>query len=381
MAVLFWEQALALPALLALVWLCFARDSGRPAPRVVKALVPFAVVSTVFTGYVQAQPWHQKLVIPPLHEFVDLLVQMVFRGFAPTLVGTALPSTGPSPWEWTSMIVVTIGLVGGGAWLAVHHRFRWSGPMFFVVCTVLVSVPVAASRSSLAPAFSGDTPRYITFLPLIAALAVAGAAVARHRRGKWPRWLIGLWVIPLALFLVNLNMSFNDNPFGQAMGDAAAVESGHIGAGLRALGPAGQRSLIDSALEWPLWYPAHDGSGELSTLMPYWSASAEPVGEGRIAGLDGTGTVRWATFHPSTPGLQYVRVTVIALKPTTMTVRISASHPSQPETPWRLAVTPGRHTFTLPAWSDNVASVSVHHGPSLALDGVATGSVALGKPV
>jgi hypothetical protein len=65
---------------------------------------------------------------------------------------------------------------------------------------------------------------------------------------------------------------------------------------------------------------------------------------------------------------------------TTVLVRISADKPAQPETLWRIPVTPGNHSFTLAAWSPKVRDVSVG-GRDVSVVSVRAGTVTLGPIV
>jgi hypothetical protein len=180
--------------------------------------------------------------------------------------------------------------------------------------------------------------------------------------------------------LFNLSRTFDKDQFSIQMGKAGSAQADRIGAGIAALGRAGERSLVDATVPFPVWYQATDGTSELSTLMPYWSTQARTFGEGRIAGVDNSGAVRWATFHVGDPGPQYARVVVRAPVATTVLVRISADKPTQPETPWRIPVAAGTHSLTLTAWSTRVRGVAVG-GRDVSVVSVHAGTVTLGPLV
>jgi hypothetical protein len=380
-AVLFWEQALAIPGWLLLIWLCFARGTERSVRRVVLALVPFAGVSLAYLVYVQAQPWHQSLVIPPLGEWRAWFQYPVFHGVLPTLVGSATASTSRS----TGGLVATIGLGALAAWLIARRRFRWTSLVFFVLGTVLVVVPIATGRSLLGPQVAGTTVRYIVFLLFVLAVSVAGAVKDRPaslhaRRSMRSVWVGGALVVILgALYLVNLHATFRVNWFNELSGRAAATYSARLGTGLSALRGAQRRSVVDSVLPFPVWYETSDGLNELSSLMPFWSSKVRAIGEGpHLTALDPNGTLRWATFHPGGTGPLEVRVTVNATAPTTTTVQIAAAAPTEPVMPWHIKVRAGTHSFTLPAWSTRVQSVAVQGVRVLSIQ---TGTVSLGNAV
>jgi hypothetical protein len=161
-AVLFWELALAIPALLALMWLCFL-GGYQSTRRIVLGLLPFAAISLVYLAYVESQPWHTSLSIPTLLNWIELLKVMVGYGLLPTVIGTGLTGGALSVWGWVSILVVAIGFVVAGVWLATRGRFRPSAVVFFFVGTVLVSIPVATARDALG-AFAGTTARGLSHL-------------------------------------------------------------------------------------------------------------------------------------------------------------------------------------------------------------------------
>lgn len=380
-AVLFWEQALAIPGWLLLIWLCFGRRTERSAREVVLALVPFAGVSLAFLVYVQAQPWHQTLVVPPLSQWPTWFWIPIFHGLVPTLIGSETSST----WRSASVLAASIGIGVLGAWLVARRRFRWSSLVFFVLGTVLVVVPLATARSADGPVLAGITVRYLVFLLFVLAVAVAGAVKGRPaslhaRRSMRAMWFGGVSAAILgALYLVNLHATFQANWFNEDSGRAAAGYSEKVGVGLSALGRAQWASVVDSVLPFPVWYSTNDGLNELSSLLPFWSSKVRAVGEGpHLTALDPTGTLRWATFHPGGTGPLEVRVTVSATVPTTMTVRIMAVNSTEPEVPWHIKVGPGTHSFTLPAWSSRVRSVAIHGVRVLSIQ---TGTVSLESAV
>lgn len=233
-AVLFWEIALAIPALLALMWLCFL-GSYQSTRRVVLGLLPFAAISFIYLAYVESQPWHTSLSIPTLHSWIELLKVMVGYGLLPTVIGTGLTGDALSVWGWVSVLVVPIGFVGAGVWLAKRGRFRPSAVVFFLVGTVLVSIPIATARDAFDP-HAGTTARYITFLPMLLGISVAGAVRNRHAAIHTRRPSVVGWagaVILAALYLVNLNATFHALPTSKNLGDAASAVSERIGSSLR----------------------------------------------------------------------------------------------------------------------------------------------------
>jgi hypothetical protein len=393
LAVCSWETALVVPATITIIWACFARG-WQPVRRALLAQVPFYVVALAFLVYVELQPWHQALILPTVGAWLALLLEMVGRELPSSLVGTGAPGGALGSFQLFSVVVPLVVLGAAAGWLVRRRRFEWLAPVVFVVTTVLVSTPIATTRDYLGGGVAATTPRYVTFLPLLFAISVAGAVRPRpnEREGRAdhpPPWhTIAVTVAALAFcgaYLFNLvHSSFNANEFGIQSGRAGMAEADRVGAGVAALGRAGERSLIDSTVPYPIYYPMNDGSSELGDgLLPYWSTTARTFGEGRIAGVDlTTGVVRWASFHDDAGGtqLKYVRVVVRASAATTMVVRIAASQPTQPEVPWRISMPAGAHSVTLAAWATAVRSVSVR-GPHLSVLSVRPGTVTLGAPV
>jgi hypothetical protein len=380
-AVLFWEQALAIPAWLVLIWLCFARGTKRPVREVLLALAPFVGVSLAYLAYVQAQPWHQALAVPPLSEWPKWFWIPVLHGLAPTLVGSA---TSPT-WRSASVIAATGGLGAMALWLIARRRFRWSSPVFFALGAVLVIVPVATGRDEDGPLVAGITQRYLVFLLFVLALSAAGAAggraVSRGSRRSMNLALVGgVSLVALgALYIVNLKATFRVNWFNELSGRASAEYSARVDAGLSALSRVQRASGVDSVVPFPVWYETSDGLNELSSLLPFWSTAVRAVGEGpRLTALDHSGTLHWATFQQGGTGPLDVHVTMSAAAPSTMTVLIVAAAPSEPEVPWHIRVEPGIHSFTLPAWSTTIRSVAVYGARELA---VQTGVLSLGSAV
>jgi hypothetical protein len=380
-AVLFWEQALAIPAWLLLIWLCFVRDTKRSVRQVVLALVPFAGISLAYLVYVQAQPWHQTLVIPPVSEWRAWFEYPVFHAVMPTLAGSATSSTSRS----ASGLAATTVLVVMAAWFIARRQFRWSSLVFFVLGTVLVVFPVATARGLLGPQVAGTTVRYLVFLLFVLAIAVAGAVHSQPADPHRPRsmrlaWVGGVLAVALgALYLMNLHATSQANWFNERSGRAAAAYSAQVGAGLSALGRDQQASVVDSVLPSPVWYVTNDGLNELSNLLPFWSSKVRAVGEGpNLTALDPNGTLRWATFHQGGTGSLDVRATVSTTEPTTMAVRITAASPIEPEVPWHIKIGPGTHSFTLPAWSTSIQSVAIHGVRALSIE---TGTLSLGSAV
>jgi hypothetical protein len=247
---------------------------------------------------------------------------------------------------------------------------------------VLVVAPVATARDLLGPQVAGTTVRYLVFLLFVLAVAVAGAVrypPSGPSTHSW-RWIGGaVATVLVALYLVNLHRTFQINWFNERSGRAAAGYSAQVGAGLSALAPDERSSVVDSVLPSPVWYVTNDGLNELSSLMPFWSSKVRAVGEGsQLTALDPSGTLRWAKLSPGGTGPLYVHVDASATAPTTMTVRIVAVAPTEPEVPWHVKVEPGTHSFTLPAWSTSVKALAVGGVHLLSSQ---TGTLSLGSPV
>ena len=181
-------------------------------------------------------------------------------------------------------------------------------------------------------------------------------------------------------YLVNLSRTFKPNSFGIEIGRVAESEANRIGAGIAALGLVGQRSLVDSTLPYPIWYPTNDGSGELSRLLPYWSTDARALGEPARSASTRRVSAKVGHLPPGSAGTQYVHLIVQAPAATTMIVRIAAVDPTQPELPWRIRISPGTGYFTLAAWSTAVRSVTVHGDHVKALS-IRSGAITLASPV
>jgi hypothetical protein len=400
-----WEEALATPALITVIWICFARG-WQPVRRALLGQFPFYAIALAYVVYVQLQPWHQGLNFPTVGYWLLLLVTMVGRTLAASVIGTTPPSGAQTAFDWFSALIVDVAVVVGALWLARRRRLDWLALVVFGVGTLLVSIPVAATRAFLPAGVVATTPRYVTFLPLFFAIAIAGAVRRRpgreprpshdyaprsegraerddDNRAGWPSKTI-VWV-PVALavcvgYLINLSHTFGPSQFSIQMGRSGSAHADRIGSGITTLGRTGQRSLVDSVVPFPVWYSTTDGSSRLSVLMPYWSSAARTFGEGHIAGIDQTGAVRWASFHAGGAGTQYVRLVVRTPIRTTMLVRIAAIRPTQPETPWRISLTPGTHSLTLAAWSSAVRTVNVT-GRQVRVVGIRTGTITLGPPV
>ena len=172
-AIGFWESALAVPAILAMLWLCFAFDRKRPS-RVVVGIVPYFALALAYLLYVEAQPWANHIVIPSVSQWARLLWVMVVSGLLPSVVGTGVSNGGLTTAVVLSDALVVSGLAIATLWLLMRRRLRWSSLVFFVVGLVLVSVPVATERQGLASVI-GTTSRYLTLLPMLLAIATAGA--------------------------------------------------------------------------------------------------------------------------------------------------------------------------------------------------------------
>lgn len=378
-----WEQALATPAIITLMWICFARH-WQPVRRALLAQLPCYAIALAFVVYVELQPWHQPLGSPTIGYWLLMLVVMAGRGLAASVIGTGVHSGAQSTLDWFSAMTVDVALAAGALWLAVRRRFEWLALLLFGVGTVLVSIPVVTARAWVPASIAGTTPRYVTFLPLLLSVTVAGAVPPGGGRRVAASSKTILW-IPIALaacvaYLINLSHTFGPAQFSIQMGRAGSARANLIGAGIAALGRTGQRSLVDGLVPYPVYYPRNDGTGELSFLMPYWSTDTRTFGEGRIAGVDQAGVIRWAHFHPGGAGPQYVRVVVQTPAATSMIVRIAAANPTQPETPWRISMRPGTHSFTLAAWSTAAPRVTVT-GRRVRVLSVRAGAITLGSAV
>ncbi len=369
-ALLFWEIALAIPALLALLWVCFT-DDYRSWRRILLGVTPFASISIADLIYVRLQPWRAALSVPTIRQWVNLLTSMVGHGFLPTVIGTGTYGSALSQRDWISIFIVAAALAVVEGRLVVLGRFRFRSLAFFIVGAILVSIPVATARDS---ATAGTTSRYITFLPILLAISVAGSARERphesheshesQARRYAPKvgWLAAATLA--VLYLVNLNSTFDTVSWAKQWGATAAAISAHLGSGIRALKPGQQSSLVDSTVPFPIWWPPVYGvfipGGRLSNLLPFWSSTVHTFGEGpRITGIDASGTLRWATFHVAGVGDLYERITISASTRTVVHIKIEAMKPTQPESPWTIPTGPGTHTFVLTTWSTTVQSVHV----------------------
>lgn len=360
-ALLSWEQAVALPVVLALIWLCMARDARRTRD-VIWALVPHVLLALALVAYVQSLHLTQPLTVPRLSDWFLLLVVSTFHAVLPSIIGTGLNDGDPGAWGWASIAIVSSAFASALVWLAVHRRLRLSALAFFLAMSAVYTAPAALARGDSGIVVVGNTPRYLTLLPFILAIAVAGVAV-RGRPARAPAgWRSTFWVLPAALTVVNLGFTFNAVPLFTDNGHAAGIISHRVGSGVAALGPASS-SLVDTVLTYPMWYPGHDGSGEVSKLLPFWFPADRVLGAGsRIAVVGPDGFVRWATFDIGANGPQYVRISALATKRTMLLVRIIGVRPTQPEAAFALTLEPGLQAFTLPAWSTEVRSVSLQHG-------------------
>ena len=264
----------------------------------------------------------------PLQWF-QLLRVMVGYGLLPTVIGTGLSHDTFNAWDWVSVLTVAVGFAIGGLWLVSRRRFRLSAVVFLLVGIVLVSAPIATVRGTLG-AYAGTNARYITFLPMLLGLSVAGAIrdgpeIAHPRFSPHTVW-IGVAVLA-ALYFANLTATFETSTASRDLGNSASVVSGRIGSGLRGLGKSQRSSLVDSSAPWPVWYGSFLGvlvkGGRMSSLMPWGSSTIHAYGEGpRILGVGGNGTLHWATFVPGGSGLLYERISVDADAPTLMVVHI-----------------------------------------------------------
>jgi hypothetical protein len=414
-AIGFWEQALAVPAILAMLWLCFRFDRRR-LPRVLVGLIPFFTLVLVYLCYVEAQPWSSSISIPAVSQWGQLLWVMLMGGLLPSLVGTGTSSSAFSTTVVFSDALAATGLALGALWLWTRRRLRWLSLGFFLVGLLLVSIPVAIERNT-APSAAGITSRYLTFLPMLLAIAAAGAVrdapgdvdadlrLAPAVRSRPATWLVRS-VIGAAclLYLGNLHATYVRGPgLLRQLGDQASVVSGNIAAGINALPRSQEHSIVDVSLPFPVWYNAIFGylpkNGEFDRLMPNWSSTARTYGEGpRLVGLDAHGQLRRVSFdaHGSGPlaggpslgasaslgssvgAPLYERIAITAPYRTTVRVVIVGVRPIEPPTPWLISVDPGMRSFVLPVWSTALRSVRVS-GRGVKLVGLQTGTVVLGK--
>jgi hypothetical protein len=384
-AVMAWEQALAIPGWLLLIWFCYQRDSGGRQPRqVILGVLPFVGVSLAYLVYIEVQPWHTPLVIPAPDQWMALGGEVLFHALIPTLVGSGLGD--PDIWQWPAVLIPTAALCVGVAWLAAHHRFRVSSILFLLLGLLLVITPVATARDYVGATDAGNTARYLDFAVFVFLLGIAGAVrdkpVANRHHGWHPRTVaiaVGLGI----LYVVNLSITFsaNTNTFVELAEQAASGYTAALAAGLAALPSAQRDSVVDSVLPYPVWYQTNNGEAELSRLLPFWSTAIRTFGEGpKLVALDPRGVLRSATFHPGDAGLQYVRVTVTATRDTVLTVQVRATEPTQPAVRWHIDVGSGTHSFTVPAWSNQVLSVTAL-GAGLRVVGKQTGTLTLGAVV
>ena len=171
-----------------MLWLCFRFDRRRLS-RVVIGLIPFFAVALVYLFYVEAQPWSSPISIPAVSQWGQLLWVMLVSGLLPSIVGTGVSSSALTTAVVLSDVLVAAGLALGALWLWTRRRLRWVSLAFFVVGLLLVSIPVAIERNAV-PSASGITSRYLTFLPMLLAIAAAGAVrdcAGRCGRGPPPR--------------------------------------------------------------------------------------------------------------------------------------------------------------------------------------------------
>ena len=411
-AIGFWEQGLAVPAILAMLWLCFRFDRRRLS-RVVIGLIPFLAVALVYLFYVEAQPWSSPISIPAVSQWGQLLWVMLVSGLLPSIVGTGVSSSALTTAVVLSDILVAAGLALGALWLWTRRRLRWVSLAFFVVGLFLVSIPVAIERNGV-PSASGITSRYLTFLPMLLAIAAAGAVGPRSvpgdvdvrlRQAVGKQSRPGSWLVAFVigagclLYLGNLHATYVRDPQAwRQLGDQASVVSANIAAGINALPPSQQHSIVDISLPFPVWYSPIYGyvpkNGEFDRLMPNWSSTSRAYGEGpRLVGLDADGHLHRVTFdaqgsRPSAEGASvflgesagaslYERIVVTAPSRTTMRVVIVGVRPMEPTAPWLIPIDAGMHSFVLPIWSNSLRSVRVS-GRGVTLVALKTGKVVLG---
>jgi hypothetical protein len=409
-AIGFWEQGLAVPAILAMLWLCFKFDRRRLS-RVVIGLIPFFAVALVYLFYVEAQPWSSSISIPAVSQWGQLLWVMLVSGLFPSIVGTGVSSSALTSAVVLSDVLVAAGLTLGALWLWTRRRLRWVSLVFFVVGVFLVSIPVAIERNGV-PSASGITSRYLTLLPMLLAIAAGGAIrdapgdvdVGLRRvlgtRSRLGSWLVGFVIgAGCLLYLGNLHATYVRGPGGWTqLGHQASVVSGNIAAGINALPRSQQQSIVDVSLPFPVWYNSIFGyvpkNGEFDRLMPNWSATSRAYGEGpKLVGIDADGHLRPVTFDAQSSGNSaggasvslgasvgaslYERIVVTAPSRTTMRVVITGVRPMEPPAPWLIPIGPGTHSFVLPVWSNSLRRVRVS-GRGVKLVALKTGTVVLG---
>jgi hypothetical protein len=382
-AVMAWEQALAIPGWLFLIWFCFQRRAGDRRPgQVLLGLVPFFGVSFAYLAYVQTQPWHTALALPPLTQWLALGAVVTFHALLPTLIGSGL--SDPDIWEWPAILLPVVVLALGAAWLVAHHRFRASSLLFFLAALLLVIAPVATARDYIGAAAAGNTGRYLDFGVFVLLLAIAGAVRESPTEGERRHWPVAFAPVVAGLgilYLANLAVSFTANPFEETTEQAASGYTTQMAAGLAALSPSQQESVVDAVLPFPVWYQTNNGQSELSWLLPFWSSTLHTFGEGPQLTIPGpSGALQYASFQPGGSGPQYVSLTVAATRHAVLTVDIRAGDASQPEVPWVIAVDTGTHSFTVPAWSNRVLSVTAG-GAGLRVVAEQIGTLTLGLAV
>ncbi len=354
-AVLFWEQALAIPAWLLLLWLFFLKSSLR---RTLLSILPFVGITAAFTAYVQSQPWHQPLAIPTVSLFITMTTAMLFRGSFPTIIGTG--SGTDHGWELVSMALAPLILFAGVVVLWIVGRLRIRAIGFFVCGTLIVAATIAATRVTVIGDTAGTTSRYITLMPFVLAVTCAGAigAGSPHRR-RAPAFVpvLGLAAL-LALYFVNLTATYHRLNSGQEWGHEATAMAGKIGRQIDGA-HAAPTSWVDSTMQWPIWFPwPSTGFGITSG---YWSTDINALGQGTdLVGFDSQGVVRHARFQeiPASSAASgfYVRLTVTPGKPGT--IAVTASAPTGPIVT-DLVVGPNRTSFVLPTGTSQRAGVHI----------------------
>lgn len=400
-AIGFWESALAVPAILFALWVCFSFDR-QSARRVIIGLAPFFVLALACVLYVEAQPWASTVVVPSLSQWAHLVWVMVVGGLLPSVVATGSPKAALTTSVVVSDVLVVSVLGFSALWLWTRRRLRWSSFVFLSVGVLLVSVPVATERQT-SVAFFGIPSRYLTFLPMLLGIAVAGAILDRPRpaigdyshsvgtrqRPVW--WIVGTLVgVGCMLYLVNLNATFRHDPASRLLGERASTISENIATSIQALPRSQNHSIVDDSMPYPIWYQAFWGyvpkNGEFDRLMPNWSATARTYGEGpHLVELDASGHLRPASFlqvdaqHPNAGTDLYERIVVKSAHPTTMRALIEGVRPFEPVAPWSIPVRPGTHSFVLPVWSSTLRSARVS-GPGLHVVTLQTGTVVLEGP-
>jgi hypothetical protein len=359
-AVVFWEQALAIPGWFFLLWLFFFRGQVR---RTLMSLIPFVGISVAFTAYVQSQPWHQPLTLPTIGQFIGMTAAMLFHGLFPTIIGAGWGLTNQG-WELVSVVLAPLLLAAGAAYLIAIRRFRFRAVGFFVGGTLVVASTIAVTRVNIIGASAGTTSRYITVMPFVLAVTCAGAiSRERARRATRPRPVITplalvVVVVLIPLYLLNVTATYHRVWFGQRAGQGAMAIAGQIGHQIDHT-HVSPTSWVDTPMPYPVWYP---GAGSaFGMISSYWSTAIEAVGKGdKLVGVDPEGVARNVRFRlsdaPAATSGFYVRLRVAAGEPGSLSVTATSSTGSVVTTLW---VNREATTFVLPTGATRRADAHV----------------------